>query len=533
MTLARWPSLVFGLMDATWFLCGILCAALAAAFVLRKDAILQMEAMTDRLEGTHGRRLLAAGLFFPALLALGNLARFRIYYLTADSAIAANLAWNVAHGFGLRSEILGDLSYFTVHFAFTVGLFAPFLWIWNSTGVLAVAHGFLLGLVPPTLFALAKRQSDSKLVPWLIFLLALAHPSFQELAGTVLDNSLYALPCFAAAAYFFETDRAALGTLFVLLMFSTREEVPFVSFGIGLYLVFRRLRPRRRAGTALMAASVLIWLAEMKIITWARHGASNYDAWNYFNEFGGSQEAVAAHALARPWDFVIALFSPPAKLLPVSRVLSHTAFLPFFAGAAFLPALFVWIPHQLAPLGTDFQGLRGHYSSFVLGPLLWATLKGLISLYKRCAPDHRRSLIAILLLVASWGFLTAPGFFAPEVHVIPKAWETAAPKALERIPPDAAVWCDAFLAPHLAMRRYIKILPRAPREFGFENDLFLPDYVLLSEYWARINAPASGRILDFLRERGFEPIFRDADLVILADPKRNRAGGAEPERIKL
>ncbi len=533
MSFARWPYFVFGLLDATWFLCGIFCIALAAAFVLRKNTGAQADELIARLEEAHGSRLLAAGLYFPALLAIGNLARFRIYYLTSDSANFANTAWNFAHGYGLTSVLIGGRSAFALHFAFVSALLAPLLLIWNSAGVLAVAHGLALGSVPLMLFALAKRKSDSRLVPWLIFLMALAHPSFQELSGTILDDSLYALPCFIAAAYFFETGRAALGFFFGILMFAAREQVPFISFGVGLYLFFRR-RPARRAGAALMAASAAIWLAEMRLIARERAGWLCYGTWALFKDLGNSPRALLAHALARPWDFGAALFFPWTKLLPVLRVLSHAAFLPLFAGASFLPALFVWIPHQLAQSGSSYQGLRAHYASFVLGPLLWATLGGLIEVHKRCAKKHRRSLVAVLFIVAGWGFLTAPRFYSPDIRVIPKAWESAAPKALAQIPPGAPVWCDSYLTPHLAMRHDLKALPLGFHDCGFENDLFMPDYVLMSAYWARKDyAPASGTILRFLRKKGFVPIFRDADLTILANPGRDSARGAEPEKIKL
>jgi uncharacterized membrane protein len=530
--IARWPYLAFGLLDAAWFLGGVLCAGLAAAVILRKDALVRADKISGLLEGERGRGLLAAGLLLPALLAIGNAARFRIYYLTGDSADTANTVWNVAHGYGLTNVLAGGRSNLAVHFSFACAMFAPFLWVWNSVGVLAVAHGLFLGIVPLMMFALAKRQSKSRLVPWLILFLTLSHPSFQELSGTVMTDSLYALPYFIAAAYFFETDRPALGALFGALMFSAREEVPFISFGVGLYLVFKRPRPALRAGLVLMAASALIWLAELKAMAWARDGSTCWETWSLFNDLGGTQQAVLAHALTRPWDFAVALISPPVKLLAVLRILVHTGFLPLFAGAAFLPALFVWIPHQLARSGSLFQGIRGHYSSFILGPLLWAMLKGLIKLDKRCPPKHRRNLVALLLLVASWGFFTAPGFYSPDVRVIPKAWETAAPKALALIPPDAPVWVDGYLSPNLAMRRYIKMLPYGPRDCVFEDRLFLPDYVLLSAYWANAFPPAAEMILGLLRDREFEPIFKDADLIILANPKRESRRG-EPERIKL
>lgn len=537
MTFSRWPYLVFDLLNATWLFCAIACLALSGAFALRTDAFSQADKAIGRMGAHHGRWIAAASLYFPTLLALGNLARFHIYYLTSMSGVSANLAWNVLHGHGLRTMVYGDHSYFASHFAFAVCLFSPLLLIWNSTGVLAAAHGFLLGTVPIALFALARRRSPAKSIAWLILLLSLAHPSFQELTGTVLEDSVFTVPFFVAAAYFLETDRTALGILFGVLMFSTREQVPFIAFGVGLYLFFRRLQTRRGAGAALMIASALIWLLELKAISHAQADCPcdwvcNASLWGYFGGLGGSLRGVLIHALTRPWDFVFALVLPPVKLLPVLRVLSHTAFLPLFSGAALLPALFVWLPNQLASPGTPYQGLRAYYSSFVLGPLLWAMLHGLIRIQKRCDAERWRKLVAVLLAFASWGFFTAPSFYSPDVHVLPKTWEASVPKALALIPPGASVWCDSYLLPHLAMRHYVKILP-GHRDCAFEENLFLPDYVLMSGYWVELASPFSETLLRLLHERGYEPIFREADLMILANPKRGSAPGSDPERLIL
>ncbi|MDE2512098.1 MAG: hypothetical protein KGL74_13320, partial [Elusimicrobia bacterium] len=177
--------MIFDWLNATWFLLGTICLVLSAVFAVRPDAVSVADRFIGRVERLGVRRLMAAGLYVPILLALGNVARFHIYYLTALSGMSANVAWNVAHGYGLRTSVYGDMTYFASHFAFAGALFAPFFWIWNSAGVLATAHGVMLGLIPLALFALARRQSRSSLVPWIIFLLVLAHPKFQELTGTV------------------------------------------------------------------------------------------------------------------------------------------------------------------------------------------------------------------------------------------------------------------------------------------------------------------------------------------------------------
>ncbi len=537
MTLPRWPYLVFDLLNATWLLCGGACLGLGLFFVLCEDAIPRANQFLERCGKRHPRGILAAGMYLPFVLAFGNLARFRIYYLTSMSGVSANLAWNVAHGYGLRTAVYGDQSYFASHFAFAVCLFSPLLWIWNSAGALAFAQGFLLGTVPLFLFGLAKRLSRSDLLAGIMLLLCLAHPSFQELTGTYVEDSVFAVPFFIAAAYFFETERPALGALFGILMFSAREQVPFISFGVGLYLYFQRARPKKRAGAALIAASPLIWFLEMTVISRAqRHlncpWVGNASLWDYFKALGGSPRGLLMHAVTRPWDFVIALAVPSTKLLPVLRILSHVAFIPVLSGAAFLPAIIAWIPNQLARPSTAYQGLRSYYSSFVLGPLLWATLHGLIQIREHSDTNRWRRTAAVLFAVAGWGFFAAPSFYSSDVRVIPKAWEESVPKALALIPTNASVWCDPYLLPHLAMRHYIKVLPGS-RDCAFERNLFLPDYVVMSTYWARLSYPYSEILLHLLRRKNFRLLFREGDLIVLANPVRPAPGRREPEFISL
>lgn len=537
MSARDWPYLVFVALDWVWFLLGSSCLAAAVLVIARRDALSRAEDALRRLRHRHGLALLLAGLALPASFALYNVARHEIHHLTADSAIAGNLAWNVLHGHGLRSMMLGDGSYFAVHFAFAVALFAPFLWLWNSVGTLAVAQGALVGTAPLLLFLSARRKSGTELVAWLVLLLTMAHPMFFDMEGSVLDSSIFAFPFFVAAAHLLESGAVVPGLLVGLLMFSAREQVPFVTSGVGLYLLVRRERPRRGPGAALLAGSVALWLLEMKLMNAVRAAQPEsfaFSGWGYFQSLGGSGPAVFERALHRPWDFLWALVSPPEKLLPVAKTLAHVAFLPLAGGAMLLPVATAWLPHQLAEPGSHFQELRGHYGAFVLGPMLWAMMDGLVRLQKSLGPDARRKLAAAALAAAAWGFLSAHRFHDPAVAVLPRAWRASVPKALAAIPPDAAVWCDAYLSPDLAMRRYVKILPRVLPDHDFQQALFVPDYVLMSMFWARLAEPdARARVLRYLREGGFEPVFHEGDLILLANTRTAPAARTSPAPLTL
>ena len=99
---------------------------------------------------------------------------------------------------------------------------------------------------------------------------------------------------------------------------------------------------------------------------------------------------------------------------------------------------------------------------------------------------------------------------------------------LEKVPPESKVWTDEFLASHLSMRRYIKVLPEAPHNYRFESGLFMPDRVIISRRWLALAQPGvRDHILAFLTEKKFAVLFRDDDFVLLANPFV-RGDGSEP-----
>jgi uncharacterized membrane protein len=67
-----------------------------------------------------------------------------------DTGIYANVAWNVAHGRGFHSDVLGH-SHLGEHISPVTALFAPVMWVWPSALPLLLAQAFAFALTLPAL----------------------------------------------------------------------------------------------------------------------------------------------------------------------------------------------------------------------------------------------------------------------------------------------------------------------------------------------------------------------------------------------
>ncbi|MBI5242394.1 MAG: DUF2079 domain-containing protein [Elusimicrobia bacterium] len=522
-------------MEWAWALAGLLCLACAVIFALRPGLWARAEEKPETWQGARTSDLWAAlifGLALPGLLVLFKLAQFFRFELMWDSGVMANLAWNAAHGHGLTSSVIEGRSYLAVHFAFTVALFAPLIWLWPSVAVLVAAHGLAVGSSAWAVYLLGCRVCGRSSSGWLLALLACSHPFFHDITGSVLDSSIYALPLFLWGIWAWESGRRPAAALCALLILTTRETLPLLFFGMAAYgLLLSKERGARLLCAAMMGAAALALVGEQAIIRKAAAGWNGLDQWKLFDHLGGSPSAVLSGAVLRPWRLAQALVFPASKVLLVARVLLEFAGLPLAAGAAALPAALLWLPQQLANHGSMYHQLIGHNSVYIFGPLLWACAWGLRKLSSRLKPQGRALLAAWVLASAGAGFLRSARFLLPEA-MNPAHWRTAGPRAIAAVPPQASVWCDEFFLPHLGMRRYVKSLLRSDDPY-FEGGLFVPDRALVSTHWIRLAAPRRrDAVMGFLRERGFIEVFREKDIVVLANPKTLGKEGGEPEFVR-
>ena len=514
-----WTRAAFLAMEWLWLLSGILCliaAGLAATGRLDPDRVeLHMQRTLGRWPSAA---ILAAAMFFPAALSLYKLAQFHAFHIMMDSAVMGNVMWNAAHGHGLVSSIYAGKSYLAVHFAFTLALLAPLTWIWNSMGLLAVAHGLAVGSCVPAAFLLGRLLGRSAWCGVLAALLCVSSPFFQNTAISLIDNVNFAAPIFLWGAWAWAAGRRKSAALLALLLLTTREQAPILLAGVGAYGLAQARDKRGRGGSiALILTCVLLWFFEMRVIESAKAGQEQFfNFWSLYSPLGASPKEILRNLFLKPWIFAYAMVWPPEKFLTIGRVFGWAGLLPLFSGWAILPLLSAWIPHQLADPASHFHQLREHYAALILGPLLWSSICALASMNLAAAGWRRGS--TIWVLIVSGVSLTVHGDFRPPEGVLPSSWRENVPIAARYVPSDAKLWCDEYLSPHFAMRQYIKVLPQVSQA-DFETALFLPDRILLSRHWiARSEAGHLRRFFGFLRRHKFVRLFEQGELVVLARP---------------
>lgn len=509
-----WPEFTFNAANWLMLLLGTASGAGAGLILINRPL-----ALFSKIRAIHPRTEFywAIGIWgaaFPLWIVILKMAQYQNFQMTSDSAHVVHYAWNTIHGYGYFSSMYG-MPTLAGHFSLTAAMLSPFLLLWNNLNTFIILHGIALGSIALGVYLISKRRTDSRLLPWLLAILAVSHPRFQDLMSTILEDSVFAAPLFIWAAYFLETAHPVLAAACLGLLLTGKEEATAVLCGVGLYFMFRKDK-KTALGGILVAASVLLSFFEIAVIMRHRNAlppdrvTPGIDF--IFPALGRSAAEVVSNITHKPWVFPAALVYPPANFLPAVHNLLYAGLFPLLSGAAILPVYCAWIPHQLASEQFNYHRLLSYYGAFLLGPLLFATVVGATRAWKRLGPTKHGLLASYILLIASIGFMSGGAYHS---KLMPSSWRTSVPKIIPLIPPESKLWCEGYLTPHFALRRYIKYLPNSLPNDIFERDLFMPDQVLLSAYWMRVSDPSSvERIMEFIRRERFEIVFQEKDLML-------------------
>jgi uncharacterized membrane protein len=516
----QWAEVIFLAANAFGWVAGSACVA-ASGFLVYASRKPDAPALLER---TAGRLSRAAHL--PLALAVAScgaaaaikLAAWGLFQQTYDSTVSLQLAWSFSHGRGVAGSVFAP-TLLAYHFSFLSPLISPLLRVWQSPGAFALAHGLAVGAIVPGVYLLAREYSPRSSVPVLAALLAFSHPLYQSLTQTLIEDSVFAPALFIWCVYFWKSGRRTPAVVLGLLFLAAKEEAPLVFVGLGIFGLVEDRKDRRPA--ALIAAAILVWFAQMRVIQHYRVPAiddSCTNVWGYLSAFGNSSGTVIAGILREPRRFVFQVVWPPQRWGTAVRMLAYAGFAPLLSGGALLPAAIPWVFHQIAEPRSPFHQLGGYYGAFIFGPLAWSASIGLARAERRLQGPSKRLLAALVFAAAGAGLLNGAGYYRP--RLLPGAWRESVPRALALIGPNDKVWADGYLGPQLAFRPSIKGLPGRLPNCEFELGLFMPDAVLFSEYWVAVSDPETvRRIFSFLEKNGFETVFRDGDLVLLKRPR--------------
>lgn len=516
-------------------ICWIVAAVAASLPPFRKAIASHLDSLAKAPRATRLAWLVTAYLGLVVWTSFVRYAQYRSFQLPQDTAVSLNEAYTFLHHGSLYLSIFG-VHQFSIHIFLLMPLLSPILLLWNSPLPLLFSQNLFVCAAPFAVYALAAETTGSSFAGAIGLLLVVSSATFYQL---ISSNLLYA-PLVALlpwAMYFFERRRWVPFAVLIALMNVFPEQVPFIFFGLGLYLMTLRegaRRPYLWIGGAVCAISVALWVGETSLIKHfsAHESAQNYAGSTYWLMFkdlvpaGTPYERIFPELISHPFRTAANLLSI-YRFYPLLRLMFSMGFFCLLAPAALLPVLTSALPHILAashdpvkfleyyPVGYSDFGL--HQGAYVFGPLLWATGLGLRRAHRELSKRGLASWLLVWALIFSgFGFEYAHRSLMPDWR---PRWFDALPPVLAAVPPKARVWAEEYASPPLALRRWIKIIQWGPTEPNGYDTLFMPDYVLLDKAFVyQATPPFRDELLTFLGKNGFIKIAESDTLVLFKNP---------------
>jgi len=369
--------------------------------------------------------------------------------------------WSTAHGHLLQVTNLhgAQISRLAAHVDPILIVFAPLWWIWPSPSLLLTAQALAVALGALPLFWLARKHTGSERAALGFSLAYLLFPATEWMTLNEFHPVSLACPLLLFAIWYLDEDRLLPFACFAALAALTREEVPLVIAGLGIwYAIGRR---RWLAGGTIAAVGVAASAIAIQVVIPHFHGAES-SFYGRYDAVGGSAAGIVRKA-----------FTDPGRLLSVAFDHRGTHYLlnlllPMAGLALLSPLLLVALIPELALnllSSVDAQSsIHYHYVAAEI-PILFAAAAIGAGRLGRWAGTAGTVVVLTAILgnywlgpIPVWRFV--PGgqtFQAKSAHI--SRHDRIAARMLKLIPATAPVTATNSLGAHLSERKRIFSFP--------------------------------------------------------------------------
>jgi uncharacterized membrane protein len=215
--------------------------------------------------------------------------------------------WSTAHGHLLQVTNLhgAQISRLAAHVDPILVVFAPLWWIWPSPSLLLTTQALAVALGALPLFWLAHKHTDSERAALGFSLAYLLFPATEWMTLNEFHPVALACPLLLFAIWYLDENRLLPFALFAALAALTREEVPLVIAGLGIwYAIGRR---RWLAGGTIAAAGIAATAIAIQVVIPHFNHGSGSSFYGRYDAVGGSAAGIVRKA-----------FTDPGRLLSVA-----------------------------------------------------------------------------------------------------------------------------------------------------------------------------------------------------------------------
>lgn len=425
-------------------------------------------------------------------LALGRYSAFS--YGAFDLGIFDQGTWLISRGDISPFITLRGLPLFADHSSYLLFFVAPIYLVWADPRALVA----LAVVAPAAAVWLSYRIGVVEgLRPWIAAAIGLAflvHPALAWTPWDAFHPETLAIPLLPASYLAARRGRFPLAVLLAVLVLLAKEDAFLVVIPLAVYFWWR-WPENRRAAWVLATVAVVVAAVNLLVV---------------LPGLSPTGELIYSGRLDGPWTsrFTMSRLSyVAAMLIPAATSVAAPRLLAVVAPAALLN-LWSSFPYQ--------HEIRWHYTAYLLGGLAIAAPVGMKRLGERFGDRlgvgfvsergavGKRLHLGVLVVIAAVGalHLAGPDLTAKGVWAGQPADESAAMReALSVIPDDAIVSASYLLAPYLAHRTNIYMLPNPWEEdiWGV-NDIEPPPHDPSNVEWVAVQTEHAGDEVEQIRE---------------------------------
>jgi uncharacterized membrane protein len=374
--------------------------------------------------------------------------------------------WATAHGHFLAvTNLEGEqVSRLGSHVDPILVAFAPLWWLWPSPEMLLTAQAIAIALGALPVFWLARKHLGSARAGLGFALAYLFYPAVQWLTLNEFHPVALACPLLLFAFWYLDEDRLVAFGAFAVAAALTKEEIPLVIAGMGLwYAISHR---RYLFGGAVAAAGVLLSVLAVEVVLPHFNAGASSRFYSRYGALGSSPREILETLFTHPGRLITTAFDHEGVhylmhlLLPLALL---------FLGAPLV--LLAAIPElglNLLSATHTQTSIHHHYTAGLIPPLVVASVLG-AARFARGRPGRgiafaTAAVVVALLANYRLGALPlwrgVPGgedYQAYASHV--SSHDRIAARALRLIPGDAVVSATNSLGSHLSGRRRFLSFP--------------------------------------------------------------------------
>ncbi len=374
--------------------------------------------------------------------------------------------WATAHGHPLAvTDLHGEqFTRLGAHVDPILVLFAPLWWLWPSPDLLLTVQAIAVALGAVPVFKLARKHLGDERAALGFALAYLLLPAVEWLTLNEFHPVALACPLLLWAFWFLDEDRLVAFAATALLAATTKEEIPLVLAGFGIW--YALARSRRAVGSAIAAAGFAWTLLAVRVVIPHFNDGATSSFYSRYSEIGGSPSGALRTALHHPGTILATPFghSGTHYLVQLLLPLGGLFLLAPLAAAAALPELTINLLSATAPQ----HSIHFHYTAGALPPLVAASVLGTARVVRRrpnAALPVASAVVAVALFanyrlgaIPLWSMLPGGENYQARAASVSRHDEIAA-RALRLIPPGAPVAATNSLGAHLSARRRVLSFP--------------------------------------------------------------------------